>query len=89
MTTMEEKTTQRFTPTSKRIKFIDPHQKAYSETRISYQFGKKNNKDAIQLFLRNELIATRYKEYPTSSFDIKAYGGQCMSSAQSQRERCL
>jgi len=80
-----------FEPTSKRFDFIDRYQKAYRNTGISYQFGRVNGKKAIQFFYEGELVATRFKtqKYRDTSFDIAAYGGQDMNSAQNQREECL
>ncbi|MHA1150551.1 MAG: hypothetical protein ACTSR8_20215 [Promethearchaeota archaeon] len=82
-----------FTPTSKRFHFIDRYQKAYKNTGISYQFGKLNGRKAVQLFYNGDLTATRFKTQKyrsnTKYFDIQAYGGQDMNSAQMQRERTL
>jgi hypothetical protein len=80
-----------FESTSKKYKFIDRYQKAYRNTRIYYQHGKKDGKKAVKLFFDGEHIATRFKtrKYRTSGFDIQAYGGQDMNAAQMQREECL
>lgn len=82
----------KFTPTSKRFNFIDRYQKAYRNTGICYQFGRVNGKTAVQLFYNGELIATRFKTQKyrnNTNFDIEAYGGADMNSAQMQRERVL
>lgn len=88
---MQQQAVTDFEPTSKKYKFVDRYQKAYQNTRIYYQHGKKNGRKAVKLFFDGDHIATRYKtrKYRTSGFDIQAYGGQDMNAAQMQREECL
>ncbi|MFO8018363.1 MAG: hypothetical protein R6U96_06985 [Promethearchaeia archaeon] len=88
---MQQQVTANFEPTSKKCKFIDKYQKAYRNTRIYYQHGRINGEKAVRLFFDGEHIATRYKtrKCRSSEFDIQAYGGQDMNTAQVQREECL
>ncbi|MBD3255428.1 MAG: hypothetical protein GF383_10060 [Candidatus Lokiarchaeota archaeon] len=80
-----------FTPTSQKLHYIDPYQTAYKNTRISYQFGRKDGKKAVRFFFKGKPVTTRVKikKSQGSSFDIRAYGGQYIYSAQMQREECL